>query len=772
MLSLLERIKQGELWDFQGGIHPPGRKTLSNGQPIEPAPVPHELVIPVKQHIGRPGHLLVKVGDRVCRGQQLTEAQYDFELPVHASSSGEVIAIEPRPVAHPSALPEQCVVIRTDGQDQSSWMAPIEDYRQAPANALIERIQLSGIAGLGGAGFPTPIKLQAGRRGIDLLIINAAECEPYITADDRLIQDYTAEVLEGITILKQILQPKLVLIGIEDDMPEAIQALNQHNRDDEILVRVLPTKYPSGGERQLIEVLTGKQVPQGGIPADIGMLVHNVGSAYAIKRAVVNGEPLTERVVTLTGERFPRPQNLWVRIGTPIEFLVQHCGLQPSELSTLIMGGPMMGFTLPHAQIPVVKITNCLLAPAAKELVMEINEQPCIRCSACAEACPAALLPQQLLWYAKADDKPRLEEHNLFDCIECGACAYVCPSEIPLVHYYRQAKAAVRRAREEEEKAKHAKARFEARKARLEREKHEREERHRKAAAARLEAMKQSPAGSEAVAEALARVQAKRQAAESEEKPMAQLREERKQLARQRKAEKADTSAGEPAETDPRKAAVAAAIARAKARKAAAADSAEVTPASSPAPDQTDDDPRKAAVAAAIARAKARKAAAADSTEVTPASSPAPEQTDDDPRKAAVAAAIARAKARKAAAAGQSDMLANKADNGDNTPHLETHANQQAGRADTPQPQQDETAEAPRNAAVARAIAKAKARQAQPDNAASLPADTTATANAAPTSSASASGSGYERDKSNAVARAVAKAKARKLAEQHKQDKD
>ncbi|MEI9481104.1 electron transport complex subunit RsxC [Enterobacter cancerogenus] len=646
MLKLFSAFRKEKIWDFDGGIHPPEMKTQSNGTPLRQIPLATRYVMPLKQHIGAEGELCVKEGDRVLRGQPLTFGRGRM-LPVHAPTSGTVVSIAPHTVAHPSALSELSVIIDADGEDRWIDRDGWSDYRAQSREALIERIHQFGVAGLGGAGFPTGTKLRGGGDKIETLIINAAECEPYITADDRLMQDCAAQVVEGIRILAHILQPRDVLIGIEDNKPQAISMLRAVLAGShDIGLRVIPTKYPSGGAKQLTQILTGKQVPHGGRSSDIGVLMQNVGTAYAVKRAVIDGEPLTERVVTLTGESVSRPGNVWARLGTPVRHLLDHAGFCPGSDQMVIMGGPLMGFTLPWLDVPVVKITNCLLAPSSTEMGEEQEEKGCIRCSACADACPADLLPQQLYWYSKGQLHDKAKAHNLADCIECGACAWVCPSNIPLVQYFRQEKAEIYAISMEDKRAAEAKARFEARQARLEREKAARQERHKQAAVQPAETDR------DAIAAALARVREKKaNAAETIEIPAGAkpdnsdaiaAREARKAEARARQAEKAKQA--EPAgEIDPRKAAVEAAIARAKARARQAENVQPAEPA-------VEVDPRKAAVEAAIARAKARKATQ---------SSVVIEPEAVDPRKAAVEAAIARAKARKAAQQEEQTVAAN-----------------------------------------------------------------------------------------------------------------
>ncbi|WP_233434129.1 electron transport complex subunit RsxC, partial [Vibrio metoecus] len=681
MLSLIEQIKSGKLWDFPGGIHPFENKHQSNRQPIINASIPNELVLPLKQHIGKAGDLLVKVGDRVLKGQPLTQYTSIFMLPIHAPTSGVISAIEPRTVAHPSGLSELCIVLTPDQQEEWFELQPQPDYQQLSPETLLELIRQAGISGMGGAGFPTAKKLQSGLSRTEILIINAAECEPYITADDVLMRQYAQEIIQGIEIVEHILKPKLTIIGIEDNKPEAVAALQQAAQDKPMVIRVIPTKYPSGGEKQLIKILTNLEVPKGGIPADIGLMVQNVGSLQAIARAILHGEPLIRRVVTLTGDCFRKPRNVWALLGTPVQALLNEFGYKvDKKLPRLIMGGPMMGFTLPHAQVPITKTANCILAPTRNELTSSDNEMACIRCGQCAEACPVSLLPQQLQWHAKAEEFDKCEELNLKDCIECGACAYVCPSEIPLVQYYRQAKAEIRTRSLEAEAAERAKARFEEKKARMDRDKAERENRFKQAAEDRRKEMEQQ-GGSDAIAAAIERVKAQKAqleptdnsvkpaiaaaiarakakqaeaaqsgASEPDNSEMAKLREERKRQARERKAEKGEpTEAQAPTsdDADDKKSAVAAAIARAKARKAEQQDETEQSEIQQAevSPSNDDADPKKAAVAAAIARAKARKAQQQNETEQseTQQAEVAPSNDDADPKKAAVAAAIARA---------------------------------------------------------------------------------------------------------------------------------
>ncbi|MCC8383770.1 electron transport complex subunit RsxC [Photorhabdus laumondii] len=706
MFNLFNLLNKNKIWDFAGGIHPPEMKLQSSQSPLRITPLPEELIIPLQQHLGTEGELLVKVGDEVLKGQPLTFGT-GRTVPVHASTSGTIIAIEPCITAHPSGLKELCVRLRPDGKDQWGERIQTPDYQSLDADTILNQIHQAGIAGLGGAGFPTAAKLQSGRHGLKTLIINAAECEPYITADDRLMQEHANELIEGIRILEHLLKPEQILIGIEDNKPAAIKKLKTVLKGDKsIIVRVIPTKYPSGGAKQLTKILTGKEVPSGGRSSTIGVLMQNVGTVVAIKRAIIDGEPLIERVVTITGEAVTSPGNFWARLGTPVQFLLQLAGFAPQSEQMVIMGGPLMGFTLPDLNVPIVKISNCILAPSHQEMDSNTTEEACIRCGLCVEACPARLLPQQLYWFSRGQEHEKARDHNLFDCIECGACAYVCPSNIPLVQYYRQEKAEIRALDQENRRSTEAKIRFEAKQARMEREKLARDERHKKSA------VQVDNKDKSAVQDALSRVKEKQAnagkvvAIEPGQLPdnaaVIAARQARKEQLRARQAEKQavenmSITPSEPTSAeDPRKAALAAAIARAKAKKAAQNQSETPSPEAREPETTTSEkqDLHKDAVAAAIARVKAKKAQTQPLTE-TQAETPPAEETD--PRKAAVAAAIARVKAKKA----QTQQL------------TET-------QAETPPAEETD----PRKAAVAAAIARVKAKKAQTEQLAETQVET------------------------------------------------
>lgn len=568
--DIIEKLDNQELWDFPGGVFPAERKSLSNQTPIGRLPIPERLYVPVKQHIGIEGHLIVEVGQKVLKGQALTKSMNPFAVPIHASTSGEITAIHKHVSAHPSGLPELTVEISSDQQDKWTQLSPLVDYQNQPKMQVLAAICDAGISGMGGAGFPTHIK-SSPKKDVDFLIINGIECEPYITSDDRLMREHAWQIRQGIDVLCHLLKPKQVLIGIENNKPEAIEALQVACRESSnYRVCIVPTKYPAGGEKQLIQVLTNREVPAQGLPVDVGVIMHNVGTCFAIADAIFSGKPLIERVVTVTGEAIENPGNMWALIGSPVAHLLAHCKYKQAgqKQPNIIMGGPMMGFSVTSDLVPVVKTTNCLLAPTDNEISGN-NEQACIRCSACADVCPASLLPQQLFWHSKAKELEKAQEYNLFDCIECGACAYVCPSEIPLVHYYRIAKSEIRVEQEDKQKSDKARERFEKREARLIADQQARDEKHRLAAESRKQAMASNGNNAkDKIAAALARAKAKKQSAtEVDEKPQEPTAANpADNTGQETKAEAADTST-KAASSNQR---VQAAIARAKAKKAAA----------------------------------------------------------------------------------------------------------------------------------------------------------------------------------------------------------
>ncbi|MBS1185222.1 MAG: Electron transport complex, RnfABCDGE type, subunit [Proteobacteria bacterium] len=508
-----------ELFKFKGGVHPPEHKAESNARPIHPAPLPKKLVIPLRQHIGNPAKPVVAVGDPVKKGQMIAEADGYISTAVHASSSGIVTAIDLQPVPHISGLPDLCITIETDGHDEWIDRKPL-DLHTEPSKLRMQ-LRDMGLAGLGGAVFPSAVKLDPGAaHPCPTLIINGGECEPWITCDDVLMRTHADEILQGVAIMRHLLGCSEILVGIEDNKPEAIAAMRDAaaRMDFAVEVVAVPARYPGGGAKQMIQVLTGKEVPSGKLSTDIGIQVFNVGTTYALARAVHHGEPLISRLVTVTGHVL-RPQNFEVLIGTPMHTLITLAGDRDGTTGVL-MGGPMMGVPMPNLEVPVVKATNCLLVKSAELFPPLPKALPCIRCTRCAEACPAELQPQELYRFAKAGDFGRAQEYHLFDCIECGCCSYVCPSHIPLVDYYRYAKSEIW-AREKDKRASDlARERHEFRLYRQEREKKEKAEKlAAKAQAKRAElaaepAAQGAPSDADAkkalIAAALARAQAKK----------------------------------------------------------------------------------------------------------------------------------------------------------------------------------------------------------------------------------------------------------------------
>ncbi|HHF6794805.1 TPA: electron transport complex subunit RsxC [Haemophilus influenzae] len=750
MADVLSRFNSGKLWDFKGGIHPPEMKSQSNSQPLRHLPLGTDFYIPLKQHLGTTGNLLIKEGDYVLKGQALTKGDGLRMLPVHAPTSGTIKSIKPYVATHPSGLDEPTIHLQADGLDQWIERNPIDDFSTLSSEQLIHKIYQAGIAGLGGAVFPTAAKIQSAEQKVKLLIINGAECEPYITCDDRLMRERADEIIKGIRILRYILHPEKVVIAIEDNKPEAISAIrNALQGANDISIRVIPTKYPSGATKQLIYLLTGIEVPSGARSSSIGVLMQNVGTMFAIKRAIINDEPLIERVVTLTGNKIAEKGNYWVRLGTPISQILSDAGYQFDKHFPIFAGGPMMGLELPNLNAPVTKLVNCLLAPDYLEYAEPEAEQACIRCSSCSDACPVNLMPQQLYWFARSEDHKKSEEYALKDCIECGICAYVCPSHIPLIQYFRQEKAKIWQIKEKQKKSDEAKIRFEAKQARIEREEQERKARSQRAAQARREELAQTK-GEDPVKAALERLKAKK-ANETESTQIKTLTSEKgevlpdntdlmaqrkaRRLARQQAASQVENQEQQTQPTNAKKAAVAAALARAKAKKLAQANSTSEAISNSQtaenevektksAVEKTQEnstalDPKKAAVAAAIARAKAKKLAQANSTSEAISNSQtvenevektksAVEKTEEnstalDAKKAAVAAAIARAKAKKLAQANSTSEAISNSQTVENEVEKTKSAVEKT--------EENSTALDAKKAAVAAAIARAKAKK-------------------------------------------------------------
>ncbi|MCG8610529.1 MAG: electron transport complex subunit RsxC, partial [Pseudomonadales bacterium] len=375
-----------QIWDFNGGIHPPEHKSVSNQNPIQSAGIPGQLVIPLQQHIGGPADPLVKVGDTVLKGQKLAEPLGFISAAVHAPTSGTITDICDLPVAHPSGMTDRCIVLVPDGNEQWVQLEQRATYTDLSPNEILHIIRDKGIAGMGGAGFPTEVKLHPPKQDkVKTLILNGAECEPYITADDMLMRERAKEIVLGLEIMAFILEPDECLIGIEDNKPEAIDAMRAAVAGTKIQVVVIPTKYPSGGEKQLIKILTGQEVPSGSIPADVGVMCQNVATAAAIYRAVYFDEPLISRIITLTGDALQQPGNYEILIGSQVGWLLELAGAREQQISRTIMGGPMMGFTIQSADVPAIKTSNCIIAGTREELPPPPPAQACICCGICVE---------------------------------------------------------------------------------------------------------------------------------------------------------------------------------------------------------------------------------------------------------------------------------------------------------------------------------------------------------------------------------------------------
>ncbi len=465
------------LYDFHGGIHPPQQKTPASNNPQQTLPLAEKLYFPLVTEKGQPLKATVKIDDRVLTGQVLAEDETGFIPPVHAPASGKIIAIEHHTSAHSSAIQVPMLVLETAADQQ--WLEletmSIEQVVTTKPEHLIQKIFDAGIVGLGGAAFPTATKLSSPAK-INQLILNGAECEPYISCDDSLMQEQATKVLSGALLISHCVGARDIVIAVEDNKPNAINMLKeareklpfeQFDNLTSLSIITIPTKYPSGGEKQLIEIITGKQVPKGKFPAHLGLIVQNVATAKAVYDALIEGRPLIDRLVTLTGKLATIPSNYLVPFGTPIEHLLSYSHTKIDQLVQVIMGGPMMGHNISDLKTPILKSCNCIIVPTEDELPSAPAALACIRCGLCTEACPAQLLPQQLYWHSRAEEWDKTEDYNLFDCIECGACAYVCPSQIPLVDYYRFAKKAVTDKKAEQLKGQTARIHHEKKLARL-----------------------------------------------------------------------------------------------------------------------------------------------------------------------------------------------------------------------------------------------------------------------------------------------------------------
>ncbi|MDH4073553.1 MAG: electron transport complex subunit RsxC [Gammaproteobacteria bacterium] len=480
-----------DLGKLHGGLRLPGEKLLSTSIDIQVVPVPDQLVLPLQQHAGEPAHPVVGIGEYVRKGQLVAESWGSLSAAVHASSSGKVVAIEPWPVSRRFGDNAPCIIIECDGDDLA--IEPVESpvpFNTLEPATLMSLILNGGIVGLGGAVFPTGQKLiQAATMPLEYLILNGVECEPYISCDDMLMREQAAEVLGGAQILMHALEVPRCYVVIESDKPEAIVAIGEALGalgDERFILKQVPTIYPSGGEDQLVQLVTNREVPSGGLPTDVGCIVQNVGTCAAIYRWICKGEPLISRVTTVTGPGVRSPMNVIARIGTTVADIVSFAGGYNDGADQLIIGGPMCGKSVTTDRVPLVKATNCILVLTDTPPVN--RPEPCIRCGECATVCPIQLLPQQLHWYACGDDEKKLRWYGLTDCIECGCCDLVCPSHISLTAEFRNAKARIRELADEVARAERARQRYESRNQRLELDRERREEELRKQKDAALNA--------------------------------------------------------------------------------------------------------------------------------------------------------------------------------------------------------------------------------------------------------------------------------------------
>lgn len=461
-----------KIFRFRGGVHPESHKLATGMRPIEVLPMPKRLYIPVQQHIGAPAEPAVKPGYHVLKGRLLAHGQGSISAPIHAPTSGTIIDIIDHTAPHPSGLTVRTLVLEADGKDE--WMES-ESYTNPFAmnfQEIAERVAEAGIVGLGGATFPAAVKLKLGeKQQIKTLVINGGECEPYLTCDDRLMQEQALEIIDGVRILLHCLNTPRALIAIENNKPDAILALRSAaNRFANVTVVPVPSLYPMGSEKQMIQTLTGLEIPAGKRSADIGVLVHNVGTAYAVHKAIRKGRPLVSRIVTVGGGAVREPRNLEVPLGTPISELFDYCGGFTETPERILMGGPMMGQVMPHTDVPVIKGTSGVIALTKKEITMQ-QTMPCIRCGSCAQVCPCGLLPMEMATRSNKGMFDKAVDYGLMDCISCGSCSYVCPSHIPLVQYFNYAKGVIASQNREKQKAKETKELTQQRIQRLEREK-------------------------------------------------------------------------------------------------------------------------------------------------------------------------------------------------------------------------------------------------------------------------------------------------------------
>lgn len=432
-----------KLFHIRGGIHPDYRKGQTSEKAIVPMPLPVALYIPLQQHIGAPAEAVVAAGDWVRKGQMIARAQGAVSSPQHAPTSGRVLAVTEIASPHPSGLLQTTIIIEPDGKDEwaDDLPAPIDDPFAQDAQTISERVASAGIVGMGGAAFPSAVKLNLGtQKKLDILLLNGAECEPYLTCDDRLMREHADEIVDGARIMAHALGAPRVVIAIEQNKPQAIEIMRKAAAQvSNVEIASVPVQYPMGSERHLVQAVTGRETPARKLTADLGVVVHNVATARAVRQAVRFGRPLLSRVVTVSGGAVRDPQNVETLIGTKVSDLVKFCGGFSVEPERLVNGGPMMGQPLPSLDVPVIKGTSGILALTHDE-INELPVSPCIRCGTCVTICPCGLSPVEMSAFIRKDNLDGASKLGVMDCISCGSCSWVCPSHIPLVQYFNYAK--------------------------------------------------------------------------------------------------------------------------------------------------------------------------------------------------------------------------------------------------------------------------------------------------------------------------------------------